>query len=60
MKMLWKVKVLDGDGGERSGWIAADNQIDAMKMAMNEGAELLENPKEWKAGDRDQVFWQVH
>ena len=59
MKMLWKVQVLDGIGGKRDGWIAADGQIQALKMAMKEGVELLEDPEEWEAGLDDQVFWKV-
>ena len=60
MKMLWKVRVLGGSGETRSGWIAADSQLQATAMAMKEGAVLLDDPEQWEAGEKDQVFWQVH
>lgn len=60
MKMLWKVKVLSGEGTDRSGWIAADNPIQAMRMAKKENAVLCGEPEEWEAGRDNQIFWNIH
>ena len=60
MKMLWKVKVVSSDGEERKGWVSADNPVQAVKMAMAEGAQILDEPEEWIAGEQSQVFLQVH
>lgn len=60
MTKLWKVKVLQGDGGTREGWIAACDPLQATKMAMAENAEIYGDPEDWEAGRDNQVFWKVH
>ncbi|MDA8585562.1 hypothetical protein N9L47_04735 [Rhodobacteraceae bacterium] len=59
MKKLWKVKILEGDGRTREGWIAAGGLLEATKMAMAENAEIYDDPEVWEAGCANQVFWKV-
>ena len=59
MKKLWKVQVLSEGSESRSGWIAADSQLQATKMAMKEDAVLIDSPEDWDAGDQNQVFWRI-
>ncbi len=60
MKMLWQIRVLESTGETRDGWIAADDPVQALKMAMKEKAELCGDPEVLKEGERNQVFLKVH
>lgn len=60
MKMLWRVKVISGEGYERNGWIAADNLLQALRMEMIEGDLVVDEPMDWEDESRNQEFWKAN